>query len=331
MLCLGGVVPTVALFADGCRTPTQVTLEISTNVACEDQRGVDIVVGPEPVIVEQRAGLVEGYERFAQATTNECTPGPEPRRIGTLVVTPGEDRGAVVVVAAFGRTSVESCKMPGFGPECIVARRRFSFIENAKLTLPIVLDPSCAGVPCDANSTCVGKRCVDSAVECVGDTCTPPETRPDGGPPVDPDGGPPPEDGGVPPSDSGADVRPDAPPFEAGAGAYCPANMCASSGGLVAACLIDRGCCYQGAMTSCTPPASCGFLFGCCRGSEDCQAGDVCCADTPVAGPGTHIMCRPPQSCTGPIVCTQEAPGCNGAVCDQGSPYSNMPDFFRCS
>jgi hypothetical protein len=162
LVSLGSALPAVALLAHGCRTPTQVTLEISTNVVCSDLRAVDIVVARDSHAAEHGAALDAPGQRFASASTTSCTEGAAPRRVGTLVVTPGSGDGSVVVVAAFGKATAADCTAPRFAPECIVARRRFGFVDHQSLTLPIVLDPICAGVACNENTTCVGKACVDS-------------------------------------------------------------------------------------------------------------------------------------------------------------------------
>ena len=145
-------------------------------------RGVEIVVAADSREAERRAALDAPGIRYATASTSACLEGASSRTIGTLVVTPGGGSGAVVVVAAFGGVKVAGCIAPNFAPGCIVARRRFAFADYTAATLPIVLDPVCSGVPCNESSTCVGKKCVDSAVDCVSGTCTDPgQTAPDGG------------------------------------------------------------------------------------------------------------------------------------------------------
>src|SRR5881392_1955893 len=135
---LGGALPTVVILAHGCRGPTQVTLDVRTNVVCADSRGVDVVVAADAHRAEERAALVTPGSRFPSATTDACTDGPAPREVGTLVITPSGGSGAVVLVAAFGSAKLSDCVAPKLAPQCIIARRRFAFVEDKQLTMPIV-------------------------------------------------------------------------------------------------------------------------------------------------------------------------------------------------
>jgi hypothetical protein len=345
LVSIGAALPAVVLMAHGCREATQLTLDIGTNVVCADMRGVDIIVASNPRAAEHRAALDAPGTRFATATTSECIEGAAPRKIGTLVVTPSGGDGAVVVVAAFGGARAEDCIAPRFGPGCIVARRKFSFVDHTAVTLPIVLDPVCAGVPCDENSTCVGAKCVDSKVDCSGGTCSPPgEVLPDGGvvlvdapSQLDGAGG----DGAV--VDGGGDASAhDAASTDAAEGGFndagagtCPmAVSCLGVGPICSSPDVALFCCYSPA-TSCVTAGLCAGLSGCCRSSDDCNAGDICCASTATATLDTVVTCRPRTEClanTGTPVCnTPGNDGCGpGHVCI-GSTYSTTPQYFSCS
>jgi hypothetical protein len=352
LLCLGSVLPGVVLAAHGCRAPTQVTLELGTNVACADMRGADIFVAPGAHSAEERAALITATSRFPSATSSNCDDGPAPRRIGTLVLTPSGGSGAVVVVAAFGKATTEDCKAPSFAAECIVARRQFSFIDHTAVTLPIVLDPVCAGVPCNENSTCVGKRCVDSKVDCSSGTCGEPGVvGPDGGL-IEEDAASPLVDAAPPEGDASADGAADASdaatPADGGDGGTsdggppraCPAVVtCVSSPATTCTSPALSMCCYGS-----TPPpvctagaAACAFLSGCCRDSTDCAGGDICCASTNVPTNSTNITCKTRLSCQAgggvPVCNTPGNIGCGpSSVCFAGK-YSSapFPDYFSCS
>jgi hypothetical protein len=70
--------------AHGCRTPTEVTLDIRTdNIPCSALRNVQITVGPDPQAVEKRVA-----SSFVTSSTRQCTDG----YIGSLVVS--RDPGA---------------------------------------------------------------------------------------------------------------------------------------------------------------------------------------------------------------------------------------------
>lgn len=165
--------------AHGCRDATQATLRISTSATCTDIRDVAITVAGDSTVAEARGA---DYPSTVAAT---CDAG----LVGTLVVTPGDTGdSAAVVVAAGVFVASSQCKPPAY-KGCIVARRRFSFVEHVALSLPISLDLDCTDVPCDSLSTCSRGKCVDSRVECtpagctaIGDTPTlPPGDAGDGG------------------------------------------------------------------------------------------------------------------------------------------------------
>ncbi len=357
VLTVGVALPAVALVAQapGCRTATQVTLDIETNVVCADMRGVDIVIAPDSHEAEHRAALDVPGTRFATATTTSCAEGAAPRQVGTLVVTPGGGDGAVVVVAAFGNASTSDCMAPSFAPGCIVARRRFGFVDHQAVTLPIVLDPVCAGIPCNENSTCVGKKCVDSQVECTSGTCGDPGQRSaDGGlvevdafSPLDASGSDASEAGGMDAAPDGesdgsiSDGATDAPlegSADAGSGS-CPLNSpCAQPSALVCVSAVGAMtpsmCCYAGA-GSCGAPGTCTAISGCCRSADDCTNGDVCCASTPTATASTTIVCKSRTACAqafGTAVCANPGnTGCGMGHSCIGSIYSQSPDYYGCS
>jgi hypothetical protein len=153
----GGVLLAIA----SCRTPTKVTLVVSTDVVCADLRGVGIAVG-EPASLETAP---------ATTTTEQCAPGGD---IGTLVIVPSggaEDKFGVRVVAGVGK-SPEDCVQSGYKGGCIVARRSMNFLPHTELTLPIPLTIDCLDVACDATHTCVNGACVPAEIidpsTCVG-------------------------------------------------------------------------------------------------------------------------------------------------------------------
>jgi hypothetical protein len=335
---IGGALPTIALVANGCRTATQVKLDIQTNVDCARMRGVDIVVAAQPDEAERRSALLTAGTRFPTASTTDCTPDVT-SHIGSLVITPSSGGGAVVVIGAFGNTRAEDCKVGSFTEDCIVARRVFSFVDHQEVTLPVMLDATCAGIPCNANSTCVAKKCVSSHVECASGTCAQPgEVSSDGGlvevdgsspvldgasvPPPPPP--PPVPPGPPPPGDGGQDATTDGP-TEGGTG------TCLCIGGL--SCAPGDTCCYDPAGTSCKPAGSCAFIHGCCRDSRDC-GGDLCCGSTFTGTPTTEIKCAP-ACLSGRQVCVVTGPG-TGCIGGAGyctpSPYSPPPpSFYGCS
>lgn len=148
-----------------CRDPTQVTLEVSTDVACTELDGTRISVGPpgDP----------------ANAKVIETTLCDADQNIGSLVVTPASEDNASIafeVVAAVDGALVDCAPE---GPRCIVARRALQYLPNTRLTLPIVLRQACIGVECAPDETCANGKCVPAEIDphqCTGSGCPDPGT-----------------------------------------------------------------------------------------------------------------------------------------------------------
>ena len=152
----------VLVTAPSCQAPTELTLNISTDAQC----GVEVKT--TAIYVAQSPSIVDGnvQSRSPIAQTDACTNGV----IGSLVVTPGGDDGAVVIVAGFDGKSPTDC-VEGNYVNCIIARRSFSFIKHTPLSIPVILERDCLNVPCDAVSTCHNGACYSSSLDCSGSSC----------------------------------------------------------------------------------------------------------------------------------------------------------------
>jgi hypothetical protein len=247
-----------------CREPTQVTVDIRTDIPCSELHGVTLTTG-----------RADGYEDKAPVTvTPECDASG---RIGTLVVVPSgddTDEVAIKVTAGFGPDDAEACKAPNYGPGCVVARRILRYVPQTSLTLPIFLRRSCAGVPCSPTSTCVDSKCRGAAVQDPS-SCTSPEGCDeskllDGNPTTIPttDSGPGPGPGPTP--DSGSSSDSSAP--------------VADSGGPPGACTVTRANCNDDlASDGCevdlsTDPNNCG---GCGLACSNANMATRTCSGTP--------------------------------------------------
>ncbi|MBX3186938.1 MAG: hypothetical protein KF819_07985 [Labilithrix sp.] len=294
----------VGLLGEACRTPTQVTLDVTYEGTCADLGGVGLIVGTDPYAAEDRIK----HDIFTTVTT-ECTEG-KPARVGTLVVTPNDDtdRASIIVLAGFGKRP-EACKAADGYRGCIIARRSLSFVERTRLTLAIGLDPNCLDFPCDALSTCKNQKCVESRVDCSSEGCGEVGVLPDGGEaltdaPTNPDAyvnqdGPvePPIDGAPPPDanddanvDAGFCEEPDEPlPCDTPAGRVtcAPGQACCEGYGVVGdggptlqpfACRTPNNC-YPGT----SRPMH-------CRSARQCPAGQICCQTNPSAQ--ASLECR---------------------------------------
>jgi formylglycine-generating enzyme required for sulfatase activity len=241
----------LGILMGGCRTPTQVTVEIATDVPCDEMPDTTVQIGRIGADLETRPVSIATRTCGAQG------------RIGSFVVAPsGEpsDEFAIkLILGHAGRTAL-GCRSDeassGALPGCIFARRGLHFVPHTELTLPVVLRGDCDGIVCrDPATTCVHGSCVRAVIPnpgtCQGAGCD--DTvlgTPDGGA-RDGDAG----DGGPSGDDAAeADVGsplPDAPPPDA------PLEGC------------DSGACTP---PSCATPIVCG------------ASGDSCCESLLVTG-----------------------------------------------
>jgi hypothetical protein len=206
---------------------------------------------------------------------------------------------------------------------------------------------------------CVGKKRVDSTVDCTSGTCAAPGQRsPDGGlvevdafSPLDSSGGTDATDASMVDGSDGAvgdgaitdgAVAGGDGSVYAGGGGYCrPTTTCAAPAAASCIGMASFGspaaaCCYENALAPTRKAlGSCADISGCCRSADDCSPGDVCCASTPARTTSTIIVCKSPAACTaaaGTSVCaTPGATGCAPTHTCIGSVYSMQPDYYGCS
>jgi hypothetical protein len=243
-------------------------------------------------------------------TTSSCN--DVTHEIGTLVVTPGDDgRASVVVVVSYDKTVLPSACKPPLFKGCIVARRQFSFADHKGLRMPITIDPTCKDVPCDALSTCRTGTCFPSETPCAGDACVEPGDPGDGG---TAEGG---TDAALDGSASGDGDVADSSDGGMSGGTdlsctnghvFCATSVCSGPG---------QVCCESaGGGPTCLAAAACAAATKqyCCS-STDCPTGTICQgASTKVPGVcGPNVMCN-----TNVLVCPP-SPGAQPLVCSPGS------------
>jgi hypothetical protein len=150
-----------------CRTPTQIEIIITTDIACSDLQGVSITAGPPDA--------VEGAP--PSTATTSCRPAGDGYEIGTIVVAPegAKDSAVGIRVVAGVNSSADACTAENAYAGCVVARRRLNYVPHTELVLRIPMRGACLDVACDAQSTCVAGECKDSLVrtpsECTGEGC----------------------------------------------------------------------------------------------------------------------------------------------------------------
>lgn len=337
----------VAASVHACKEPTQVTVDIRTlGFSCHELKKITVVVAGDP------AGA-EGKWQYPQAEVGDCQSDTE---VGTLVITPSGDHGAVMVLASYTETP---CVAPDY-VNCIVARRQFSFIENVPLRLPITLEASCKNVPCNALSSCRSGACVSSETDCNDNgTCAAPAepvVAADGGvvPPsgdatidIPPNDAFVPPDNFVPPPDGGPDAAPDAPfdappdgpksdgsvSVDSGYG-----NACPSTGGPNCNPMSLVCCAYQNFY--CSQPSNdgggactAGAPWYPCTGRAGCPQNNYCCAPAvPVGGSGVASGCAFDPGCAGGVVLCNNSADCPPGMTCGGVPYISRGNgaLYKC-
>jgi hypothetical protein len=161
-----------------CYAATEIVLEVRTDV--------------EPCGRSTRAAIFLGDELEPRADTEECTlvgAGPE-KSMGTLVLVPGSNRDARIVVRAALSTDTRyaprTCtaaaedRLPAelkgrrgdILSSCAFASRSVGYSAHRSLRVPIRLLRDCLGIVCAKDETCIaGGRCAPNDTICEGDTC----------------------------------------------------------------------------------------------------------------------------------------------------------------
>ena len=150
-----------------CREPTEVTLELTTDLPCAALGDTSIYVGT----AQELAGPLSGLT--AAAVTHGCIDA-QAGRIGSIVVLPsrGDDErfSLRVVTGRSGATCTADLRSG-----CIEVRRSLGFVPHTPLRLPLELSKTCENVVCDnASDTCLAGKCVPSAVDCSNGCSSPP-------------------------------------------------------------------------------------------------------------------------------------------------------------
>lgn len=144
-----------ALAALGCRSPTEITVHLSTNASCGDVAagGTALYVGHEGAPTKQAA------------RTTECAGGT----VGSFVFYPSGDRSERVTVEAIMGLGKSPDECSTASPDrCIFARRTLRYVPHTPLDLPMEMNTECAGLACDSSSTCILGVCKPSDVNAPG-------------------------------------------------------------------------------------------------------------------------------------------------------------------
>ncbi len=146
--------------ACACRTPTQLTVEVTTDVPCKSGLSTAVAIGR----------LDDPEDKPFATTSGECG-------VGSVVVVPSgakDEQLAIRVVMGVDK-SPEQCVRDGYKGGCIVARRALRFIPHTELTVKTPMRGVCKDVQCPSAQTCVAGKCLDRTVIdpglCAGKGC----------------------------------------------------------------------------------------------------------------------------------------------------------------
>lgn len=152
----------------GCREPTEIVLDVRTNVDCSDKEkwgGIAIYVG-------QR-----GVDERSEAPVTGALHCDGNGHIGSLVITPSGAKDELIsirVVAAASaeaKAHLEDCAANDY-KGCIVARRAVRFGPHARLDINVELTQDCLDEGCDPEHSCRAGSCVEVPIE-TQDNATP--------------------------------------------------------------------------------------------------------------------------------------------------------------
>ncbi len=157
---LGGT-GSALLLAMACREPTEMVVQVTTDFDCAQLSKNEVSFYGGPAVDPTRP---------VSSTSRACAD----KRVGSVVVTRsgGGDHVVIEVIAALAPLALDAngrCDEKVAG--CIHARRDVAFLSHTPLKIPITLEASCSGHPCDPNETCRAGTCVSSAID--SRTCDP--------------------------------------------------------------------------------------------------------------------------------------------------------------
>jgi hypothetical protein len=138
-----------------CLDATEIVLQISTDVPCSTVGTTELVVriGSPANIATNPSTHLESTTCMAGDATSSTS-----NDLGNVVILPsgGFDELVSISVALSNdvATLTPSCFPEPGGASCIYAHRQISFLPHGRVTLPIVLSSTCAGVSCVAPLTC---------------------------------------------------------------------------------------------------------------------------------------------------------------------------------
>jgi sulfatase modifying factor 1 len=297
--------PWLALAAalTACRSPTQISVDVETDVPCTQVSATAFTAG--------ELGAIESLPATSASTT--CSDG----HLGTEVLLPSGASNAAVgfkIVTALNGATTAACSGAAAANDanCIVGRRALRYIPHTPLKVIVDMTQACEGTICTPESTCVNAVCVPATIsdssQCEGAGCNESVLGPaDAGVDATVDAGVDATvetgvDGSVDASDAGVGSTDTGAADDSGgedAGPPCTPGAQQCAGSAVMTCGANgqwgvawpcaTGACSGGACTGATTGSSSPSCAGGGPGLNNCgvDAGDGCCTSLEVPG-GTY-------------------------------------------
>jgi formylglycine-generating enzyme len=140
-----------------CAEPTAMTMEVFSEVPCEQRPTVGVRVG-------------DIGDAFS-TTSNLCSASG---RVGSIVLFPSAAKDALLSVQVLTRVDggdPATCTESNKFAKCIVAKRKLRLAPNQSTQMRVDLRLSCEGVVCGTDETCAKGQCAPAAVACSGTNC----------------------------------------------------------------------------------------------------------------------------------------------------------------
>lgn len=223
---MAAALPSAVLLSLSCATPTSLTVDVFTDVPCEQHAVASLVMA---------GSLAELSMSAPAAASTKCEADGH---LGSIVITPGGAKDATLALAVMTRPdgqSADACLDPKNASGCIVAKRRLRFEKRTEVAMRVDLRLSCLGVVCQDGDTCARGVCVKADFDC-GTSCD--EETLVSQDPRTADGGANPRDAAVPEVDATRDDDAGPPPVSVAlpaAGPFATTELALSLG-------VDHAC-----------------------------------------------------------------------------------------
>lgn len=154
-----------------CATSTEIDVDIYSEVGCDKNAEVGLVLG---------GNLTEVANDAVSSSADHCDAS---QRVGRIVISPSGDNSEEIAFAIVTRNDgqgLDTCTAADGYKGCIVAKRQLHFEPHTHLDVRVDLRLACIDKPCGTDQTCVQAACVEAT--CSGASCASEKTLGSNGP-----------------------------------------------------------------------------------------------------------------------------------------------------